>query len=182
MDGPARNPRTKRFPTVYLGNQPVFAARDVGAVAERFDQLLSLLVHADREANYLLQPCRLDGRPGLYAREIFNRSAYRRKLERLGVSFSGENHARLTPRGTFYSAAWGEFKPAFVLWLDEFDDDPTRVIPKQRGLAATLIGGYRLGNIPPSELGDLVAALKSAPMLSAGDPKALVAHLRHEVV
>ncbi len=139
--------------------------------------MVELLRSVDEQAVYLAQPCRLEDRPGLYIREIFNRSRYIRKLQRLGMEFSNENHVRLTPRRTFLSDAWGEFRPAFVIWLDQ-DEDPKKVTVKSRGLGATTLGMYRLGAMPPKELPHLVGVLQSAPLVSATNPRAVVAHLR----
>ncbi|MDQ3987252.1 MAG: hypothetical protein M3280_12250 [Actinomycetota bacterium] len=166
---------------MYVGNQPLYADRRPESVVERLHKWVEVIRSHKDEAFYLLQPCRLEGRIGVYAREIFNRSSYIRKLNRSGMEFSGENHVRLTGRGTFESAAWGEFKPSFIIWLDELDD-PRQVVVKSQALSSALLGPYRIGQMPAAELKSLIDATRTAPMVSAGEPTAVVEHLRSAIL
>lgn len=125
---------------------------------------------------YLLQACRIEGRDGLYVRDLFNRSAYRRKLGRLGMDFAERPFVCLDSRGKWVSDDWPSFEPSYFVFASG-SDDPTEVVTSTSGLLLFQVAAYRLRAIPPSELTRLADACKPLEVIAAGDPQVLVSRL-----
>jgi hypothetical protein len=167
----------KRLPTVYLGNSPVFADRNLDSIRERVERSVEAMVAAPRKRPYLLQPCRLEERMGLYWRDIYNRSAYRSKLVRLGVTFSEDPYPRFTEEGAFKCEDWGAFIPDFaILAVDSTDPDGVEVIGG--GLLVFGAATGRFGHASAEELGQLARMLRGVVAVSSDSPASVVDHLR----
>lgn len=171
----SRKPR--RLPALYFGTLLLFADREVEAVVKRAQRTISALLGSQNEATFSLHAFEIDGRRGLYARDVFNRSPYRRRLMRLGVVFADDPYTRLTPRGTFKCDDWGEFTPDFMVFGYE-DEDPAQVLVTKGAMVPMTAIDLRIGRVTPEQLHLLIDALHSTEALSAGDSKALVTALR----
>lgn len=173
VDDPRK--KRRRLPTLYLRTAPVFAARELGPVTERLSMIVATI--ASSTPTYLTHPVEANGKVGLYVRDIYNRSAFRRRLARLGMRFGDDPFARLTERGFFSSSDFGEFRPGFII-LDEADpEEPKKIVTTRGALIPFHFAILRFGAIPPSELSTLTRALKNTPAISAGDANVLMAAL-----
>jgi hypothetical protein len=169
--------RPRRLPALYFGTGLLFADREVEAVVKRARRTVSALLASQNEATFSLHAFEIDGRRGLYARDVFNRSPYRRRLMRLGVVFADDPYTTLTPRGTFKCEDWGEFTPDFMVFGYE-DEDPSQVLVTKGAMVPMTAIDLRIGPVTPEQLHLLIDALRSTEALSAGDSQALVAALR----
>jgi hypothetical protein len=166
----------RSLPILYWGQTAVFADRSPGVVAQRLAEMADALLHADDIARYFLHPCSLEGRIGLYGRDVFNRSGYRRRLERHGVVFASDPLARLTADGTFYCQDWGRFSPEFVI-LGNDAEDPQEVAETTPALLLWDLVGRRLGRVATWELARLAQLSRRTRAVSSGDASALVASI-----
>lgn len=176
-NAPSRNPRTRRLPTLYLGLQPLYADRRPEVLVARAQKMLEVARESSRRSIYLMRACQLDGRPGVYAADLFTRSNYVRKLEKRGLEFDGENFVELTSRGTFRSEQLGEFRPSFTV-SGSAPVGPDTVEVKSTARTAMTMAAYRLGPMPPEELRRLISALEKAETVTAGPPAWVIDHLR----
>jgi hypothetical protein len=172
----ARSPQPRRLPTLYFGKAPVFADRSIDKVAARLLRIAEITVHAWERPTYLLQPCALGSRVGLYARELLNRSAYRSKLSRRGLEFSDDPYVNFTDASRFSCKDWGEFDPSFVI-VRGFDADPDKVLSLSHARLAFRLATFRMGPIDPSELKRLVAMCSRPESAGAKNPEAVLAKL-----
>lgn len=170
VEGGSRGPR--RLPSLYLGPGLIFADRDVGKVVDRLQQAVEMVVAGDERRTYVLHPCSLEGKHGLYGKDFFNRSGYRRRLIRTGMTFSRDPYPRFGGDGTFWCEEWGPFSPRFVI-LPAEGEEPSQVVEVGGALAALALASYRIGRMGPQELHDLARLSRSMRFLGAGDPEAL---------
>jgi hypothetical protein len=173
----ARNPRTRRLPTLYLGSQPVYADRSLDALVDHLRKLLAAFRSSSEKSMYLMKACRLDGRIGVYAGEVYNRSNYIRKLGKRGIEFDGEGYLELTPRNTFRSEDYGEFRPSFMIVAMAASDQQT-VALESKAMAAMTAARYRMGPMPPHEVAPLLRTISGAQLVSASTPRDVIDHLR----
>ena len=168
----------RRLPTLYFGKAPVFVDRSVDVVAEKLVRVAEIATVAWRQPTYLLQPCALGNRVGLYGRDLLNRSSYRSKLRRLGVEFPDDPFVTFSDDGRFKCRDWGSLEPSFVIARGS-DEDPDKVLEATDALLAFRLATYRMGPINPSELKRLVGVCNGLESAAARNPEAVVAKLSH---
>jgi hypothetical protein len=174
---PPRKRGVRRLPSLYFRYAQLYAARNVEEVLERLEETSSRFLVAEERPLYLLNACELDGRPGLYGRDFFNRSMFRRELSAAGMRFAEDPFVRLNPDGTFSCADWGSLKADFVI------QDATAVggPPIVRMSGATLlywINGRRLGKLTRGDLRSLAKAFSGLTAVNALEPTDLMIELR----
>jgi hypothetical protein len=169
--------RTRRLPALYFGQRLIFADRDVAAVIRRLQKTVTVLLDSRDRPAFSLHACEIDGRRGLYARDVFNRSPYRRRLMRLGMKFAADPYTTLTERATFACDDWGEFSPDFMIFGYE-DKDPKKVVTTRGAMLPITAIDLRVGDVTQSDLHLLIESFRSIEALSAKDSEALVAALR----
>lgn len=166
----------RRFPAVYLGPSAVYADRDVDAVVERSGSLIDALGRSYSTQLFLVGAVRIEERYGLFVRDFYNRSVYRRKLVRAGAEFAEEPFVELTD-SRFSVADWGSFSPSFVI-ADTVEEQPTGVEALPRGLVLTQVGALRMGRMTPADLGALAGALGGADGFAGARPEEVVSAIR----
>lgn len=175
----------RRMPTVYLGPAPVYAERDVAMARNRLLWMVDTIVAARHEPVYTMTPCRLNGRVGLYARDLLNRSPDRMRLARRGFAFTEPPWVRLTARGTLRGAS-EEIDPSFLILRGEAgsgaragteEDAGVRVRP---GLALFAMLTTRLWAPAPAELAALRRIAERVGAVRSADPETLVRVLTAE--
>ena len=174
---PDTESKTRRLPGLFLGPAQLFADRDVDKVRERLLDTIETVVRSFSTSTYVLTPVSVDGSIGIYARDFYNRSTFRRKLSRRGMSFADESFVTFTEEGTFRSASVGEFVPRFVILTGE-DEDPKKVVDIRGAAVLFDVVTMRLGQASAPELTRLSAVLKNASVFSAGDAGSLVEAIR----
>ena len=167
----------RKLPTLFFGRAPVFVDRSVDKVATRLVRAVELATEAWRRPTYLLQPCVLDGRPGLYARDLLNRSAFRARLRRLGVEFTEDPFVTFTDTDRFNCRDWGDFEPSFVITPGYEPEDPDEIMESTDALLAFRLATFRMGAIEPQELKRLVRVCTGLDSASAKNAEAIVARL-----
>lgn len=169
--------RRRKLPSLFLGTTQIFAHREIGSVVARMEDVLSAFLRSEESILLAAHSCEYQGVTGLYARDLFNRAPYRRKLVRSGVSFTECPYTELKADGSCYVPDIGGFRPAFVVLGDD-SAEPTEVVRTSPARVGFTLASLRLGQIKPRELNQLVALARSTPGLSAGDPSALAKELR----
>lgn len=160
----------RQLPQLYLGPIPIFGAWDLNAIREHLERLLTAVAEAGRrQPVYLLTASEIDGRRGLYAVDRFNRSAYRRALERLGMKFAEHPYLRLSGKGVFESDSWNAFKPSFIILPADRGDVGHRVV--RAGELLFRLAAWRLGLMRNDELSLLAYALQGIDGVAADDPE-----------
>ena len=175
--GTTRPAKGRRFPTLYLGRAPIFAQRELSALERDLDLTLQAILESRTQPIYWLHACRIDGHDCLYGGEAYNRSAYRRKLARRGLEFAEEPYVRLTERGTFACADWGELTPGVVI-LQVSGGEPEDIVETSGAILLGILSQARLGALGPAELRHLVRATAGVTGTSAGDAGALLEHIK----
>lgn len=170
--------KARKLPTLYLGNAAVFADRSIDAVCERLNLLVVAIVRSHERPTYCFHPIRFDDRFGLYGRDLFNRSIYRKRLERLGVTFSADPYPRLTEHGAFECDDWGEISPEVVVLAADDVEHPERVVRTGGALLPFSFLTMRFGQVGPSEIRLVTSMSKRMTAVSAEDPAAVMAYLR----
>jgi hypothetical protein len=166
----------RRLPTLYLGAAQLFADRDLDEVLKRTEAIVRSTVEAAQRATFLLTPCRVGVRTGLYGRDVFNRSIFRIKLERLGVEFATDPYVTLEEDGTFTSAEWGRVEPSFVI-LNGAGATPEEVITSEGALLTLNLATFRLGPLAAGELAALTRSVAGVRSVAAIEPAAVAAAL-----
>ena len=174
-EGAFPNTGVRNLPTLYFGHQPVFADRSLEAVRKVLREYVGFTLASRERAFYELHMCRFQGRIGLYGRDGFNRSSYRRALERLGFEFIGGPFVEFLEGGQFKAADETTARPSFALLGGSADDGGVSV-PTPALLPFTL-ASYRLGPIPQAELGALVRAAAEMAAFGADEPRLALNHL-----
>ena len=166
----------RRLPTLYLSTAPIFGHRDAGAVAGELERTVRTLMRASTQPTYLLSPCRIGDRFGLYARDSYNRSPYRRRLVRHGMSFSDDQFVELTADGAFRSPAFGAFRPAFLILA--IDGDGPEDIARTRGAwLLFVLANFRFGRLTVEEMALLARTAATMEGLGATRPEVVAAAL-----
>lgn len=168
---------SRRLPTLFFGRAPVFADRSIDKVAARLTRVAEIALEAWDRPTYLLQPCALGDRVGLYSRDLMNRSAFRARLRRLGVEFTEDPFVTFTESSRFSCRDWGEFDPSFVITAGYDNDDPDKIMESTHALLAFQLTTFRMGGIGSEELRRLVAACHGVQSAAARNPEAVVSRL-----
>ena len=166
----------RKLPTFYFANSPLFAARDADLVASHLIAGVRAVAAAPHEPTYALTACSIDGRAGLYGREMFNRAPYRRRLERLGMHFASDTYVRFREDGRFESEST-KFSPHFIV-LPHSGEDQAHVAEATGAPLVFSVAAARLGRPGASELQRLSAVLKRVVALGAPSPAVLLDALR----
>lgn len=161
--------RLRRLPSLYFGRAQVFAHREVTEVMKRLARLASAIERIPSQQTYLVQACEIDGRRGIYARDLFNRKPFRRKLSRQGLRFAAAPVVT-TDGSRFHCEDWGAFDPSFALLYTPGEGAVVPVTPTR--LAATL-ATFHLGTLGPSEFARLVSACRNVSAFGGDDPVAV---------
>jgi hypothetical protein len=175
--GTARPAKGRRLPTLYLGKAPIFAQRELSTLERDLELTLEAILESRKQPIYWLHACRIDGHTCLYGADVFNRSAYRRKLARLGMEFSADPVVRLTERGTFACSDWGELTPDVII-LKVTGGEPAEIVETSGAILLGILSQARLGALGTAELRHLVRATAGVTSTSAGDAGALVEHIK----
>jgi hypothetical protein len=176
VDDPAK--KTRALPTMFHGNAQLYADRDVDRVRSRLVRTIDAVMHAKERPAYLTAACRVDGRVGLFARDVYNRAPFRMRAARAGLEISDDAYVRMTAGGEFEAEGWAPFRPEFIV---------VKNLPGPRGrehenvnkgaLLTFLFGILRVGDVGAVELHHLVSAIKDAELVDDDDPVQLVARL-----
>ncbi|MDQ3915861.1 MAG: hypothetical protein M3323_11135 [Actinomycetota bacterium] len=168
--------RVKKLPSLYVNTTQLYADRDVHAVRAQLDRAVDAFMSSAERPTYMLTACEIGGRKGLYGTDFFNRSVYRRKLERLGMRFSGEQFTVFDGEATFHAEGIGSFRPSFVT-LPRRSDNPSEVWEIRGALLVHQLTFYRIADIAPTELSSLVSLAGGLDALGATEPEDLAAAL-----
>ena len=175
--GTTRPAKGRRFPTLYLGKAPIFAQRELSTLEGDLKLTLEAILESRRQALYWLHACRIDRTDCLYGGDAFNRSAYRRKLARLGMEFSVDPYVRLTERGTFECSDWGEVTPTVAI-VNATGGEPGSIVETSGALLLGILSKARMGALGAAELRRLVRACTDVTGAGSGDAGALVEHIK----
>ncbi len=169
--------RTRNLPSLYVNNTQLYAHRDVGVMIDRLHEAVDAFVRAPERPAYMLTACEIDGRRGLFATDFYNRSPYRHKLRRLGMTFSDHPFVFFDGASQFVAADTEPFRPSFVALGGE-SDRPPGVVRTSGARFLQLFTFYRVADIGAAELSALARLLPTVEGLSATEPEDLVDALR----
>lgn len=161
--------RVRRLPSLYFGRAQVFAHRDVTEVMRRLSRYASAVAQLPSKPTYLVQACEIDSKRGIYARDLFNRNPFRRKLSRHGLAFADSPVVTTGPSG-FECTDWGPFDPQFAL---VYTPEESAVVPVSGARLAASLATFHLGGLQPAEFARLVAACRDVPAFGGHDPGAV---------
>lgn len=149
MSGP------RRLPSLYMGPTLFFADRQITNVVERFRLIIAFAERSIHEAVYTVQAVRIGDTYGLYARDFFDRSVFRRRLRRQGVELSTSPFT-VFQSGSFGTSDWGTFDIGFAIFNDRSPDDSTPYVlgPGEVGFALMT---YRMGRPDSHEFRQVLA-------------------------
>lgn len=176
---PSESRGVRRLPMVWLEAYPLFADRSLDVVKARMTLAGQTVVDAASVPTYMLYAAQLDGAWGLYGRDLFERSTYRRKLMRLGLDMSPLPFVILDENG-FQSPDGDPFTPRFAL-LGGGDDDPDRAEWFGGALVPFTISSYRFGPAGPDEIRRIVRYSSDITALGANRPEVAIAALRERL-
>jgi hypothetical protein len=165
--------QVRRLPLLYLGRAPLFGARNVTDLTRRLVQVAELLMSSYRQPTYALASCDLEGRAGLYAMDLYNRSSRRLKLQRLGLTFSDLPFIRLAPDGRCMTAEHDIFSPKFLILANR----PQGALTSPAKLLM-ILATLRLGLPAPSELNLLAELGESVQVIHGDDPARVHSELK----
>jgi hypothetical protein len=166
----------KKLPSLYVNNTQVYAARDVALVQEKLARAADAFMSSSRVSTYMLTACEIGGRRGLFGTDFFNRSIYRQKLKRLGMTFSDDLYVMMNEDGTFYAQDRDPFVPEFVT-LQKTSPPRPGVTLVTGGLLVYLLSYYRIADVGPEELSRLVTLSQRVDAMRANEPADLVGAL-----
>ena len=154
------------LPVLYFGTQVVHADRRLSDVLAALTDYCEAALESERRPVYTVHACRIDGVPGLYARDLFNRSIDRRRFQRLGVEFAQK--PLVTFDGDRFSTdGWESFEPKFSLLVGSSDEGGATEL--SGGLVPFTLASYRFGPIGPRELSRLVRVCDAMKVVAAED-------------
>ncbi|HYP22495.1 MAG TPA: hypothetical protein VEV43_02890 [Actinomycetota bacterium] len=168
--------RVKKLPSLYVNSIQVYAARDVSLVQAKLARAVDAFMASARVSTYMLTACEIGGRRGLFGTDFFNRSIYRQKLKRLGMTFSDDLYVMMSEDGTFYAQDRDPFVPEFVT-LQKTSPPRPGADRVSGGFLVYLLSYYRIADIEAPELSRLVALAREIEALRANEPEDLVAAL-----
>ena len=155
------------LPVLYFGTQVVHADRRLSDVLAALGDYCEAALQSDQRSVYTVHACRIDGVPGLYARDLFNRSVDRRNFERLGVEFAQK--PLVTFDGDrFSTTGWKSFDPQFSLMVGSSDEGGAWQL--SGGLVPFTLASFRFGPIGPLELARLVRVCDAMKVVAAEEP------------
>jgi hypothetical protein len=163
----------RKLPSLYLGPEQVFADRHASRVTERLRIWVEAVLQATRVATYTLFACHYKNIHGLYGRDLFERSIFRRHLQRRGVTFAETPFVYLQPDGGFSCPDWGDVVPRFIVLGGE-GERPDEVFRTAGAMLAFVVATYRLGVVPGPELPRLIHALSEVSAISGESPDAII--------
>ncbi len=155
----------------------MFADRDASVVLKRLRRTIENVIESERRPAYLVQPCQLGDRRGLYARDTFSRSPYRRRLARAGMRFTEDPYVKSSEDGSFVCDDWGKFSPTFMVLGYEHEDPSELEVTRGAILPVTMID-RRIGGITTTHLHSLISGLAGVEGYSAGDAQVVATALR----
>lgn len=177
MDDPAK--RTRALPSVYHANAQIFADRDVDKARSRLARTIDAVLHSREQPSYLVTACRIDGRIGLWTRDVYNREPFRMRTVRAGLELSDDPYVTMTPDGRFECEGWDPFRPEFVVVKSLRGPRGREGENVNKGALLTfLFGILRVGDMGMVELHHLVSTIKDAEIVAEDEPEELVAVLR----
>lgn len=168
--------RVKKLPSLYVNTTQVFAARELGSVQAKLGRAVGAFTSSQRVPTYMLTACEIGGRRGLYGTDFFNRSIYRQKLKRLGMTFSDDLYVMMDGDGRFYAQDRDPFVPEFVT-LQKTSPPQPGVSRVTGGFLVYLLSYYRIADIDAAELAQIAALARSIDALRASEPADLGAAL-----
>lgn len=166
--------RHRRLPSLYLGTALLVAHRNVELVVGKLPYWVDIVRRAANEAVYLLHPIQIRDHRGLYARDFFIRSVYRRILVRSGAVFADSPFVTFAGDSRFVSEDWGSFEPEFVLLGDYDEDDPERIVLTSGGRVPFNVVHFRMGPVQPDEFSRFVNVLSGVPGIACANAPNLV--------
>lgn len=172
--------RVRRLPSIYLGPSLIFASRRSEDLLPHLERSLEIVRSAAHNPTYALTRVQLDGRNGLYARDMSVRDAFRRFLQRSGLSFSDEPFVRLSDSG-FLAEGDVQLEPEFIILGHYDEEDPERVLETSGAFVPFTLAAFRLGQVSPDELRRLVELCKDKLVLSSANAPNLVQALRERL-
>ncbi len=178
--------RVRSLPSAYFGAAQIFADRDVAKVKQVLTRSVRVALEADKVPSYLITACRLGNKFGLYTKDIFNRSVFRRRVSRAGLDFADDPFVEMTPDGRFRCEGGDVFHPAFVLVnkLATVGASPSGVLAhsddnvNRGGFLTFLFGILRVGTVRPDELRALGRMIPTLEVVSEADPEEAVEAIR----
>ena len=173
--------KTRRLPCIYIGSAELWAERDEAAVVEKLSSIVPRLARSDEVSTYSLTACEFQGHKGIYARDVFNRSTFRRKLARRGMAFDDDPFVHISPEGRFSSSRFGEFDLSFVIASDRDEEDDMEVVTPPPALTAFVVASFRIGLVPQKELPNLVSTIANAIVLGSGEADPLADRLSEKL-
>ncbi|HYO61023.1 MAG TPA: hypothetical protein VEU29_03905 [Actinomycetota bacterium] len=173
--------RVKKLPSLYVNTTQVYGARDLSLVRSKLARAVSAFMSSPDVPTYMLTACEVGGRRGLFGADFFNRSIYRQKLKRLGMTFSDDLYVMMREDGSFYAEDRDPFVPEFLAL-------PKTSLPQPGahrttgGMLVYLLTYYRIADIGPAELTRIAALARGIDALWANDPADLVGALTGDAV
>ncbi|HEX2295926.1 MAG TPA: hypothetical protein VHN37_11525 [Actinomycetota bacterium] len=149
----------------------------MSVVVDRLHEAVDAFVRSPERPAYMLTACAIDGRRGLFATDFYNRSAYRHRLRRLGMTFSDHPFAFFDGESRFAAADTEHFRPSFVALAGQ-SDRPPGIVRTTGARFLHLFTFYRIADIDAVELSALARLLPAVEGLSATEPEDLVDALR----
>jgi hypothetical protein len=162
--------RLRQLPTLFFGKARLFAHRDVAVVRDRLSRTVRMVFEAVERPVYLLHPCDWNGRKGLYGRDFYNRSSYRKVLVRHGMTFAEDSYVRLSRKSLFECPQWGEIRPSFTVLGEGVTEGPSLTA----AFALYMISLFQIGTIKPADLRGLARTVQGMKFLHAEQPEALI--------
>ena len=160
-----------------MSRAPVFADRDPALVVAGAARAARMMVSAMQRPTYVLAPCEIDGIRGLYGKDVFNRSAFRRSLRREGVSFSADQCIVLQD-GVVSSEEWGEFDPRFAILPDLPEEEEADRTRPRGGWLVFELSTFRIGGVTKTELRDLISLAARLRAVGSVDAAVVVDEIR----
>ena len=169
---PESKEKVRNLPSLYLGPEIAYTHRDVEHISERVRLWADAIEQSPARPTYTFRACSYRGMKGLYGRELFERSIFRRRLARRGIEFDTRPYVYFDI-GIFESEALGSFAPEFII-LGGGHEDPAQTLTTEGAMLPFVLATYRLGPIRRSELSALIEATRGLRAISAAEPQTLL--------
>lgn len=172
----AMRAQIRRLPTLHMGVSPIYAHRELLRLQSRLVDMVSMALRSKAQPTYAMQACEVDGLRGLFARDFFNRSVYRRRLVRDGAALSDDPLVTFDG-GSFSARDWGKFRPSFLI-LGGSGEPADEVKFFEGALVPFTLASYRFGPVGAEELRSLVQISRGLIAIGGDDHAAVLAALR----